>query len=615
MRVKKLCALLLIVAIMSAFHTASAFASEAEEVVVFSDFEECIDTIKEPWKSQGHTISAPVAQTERGKSAVLETLPSKMEEVYCDYPETDADVKAIVMQYGMKFCDRNVKRGLYTRNKSGEIGLFVIQENGTVTMGQTPVNGITLTHGVWYDMFVVYIPLTGEVRLTVNDGIDIKSAIGNCKKTSQTGLYRINFAAAANPNVGSMAYIDDVSVYTLDYVPDMTVGSSSEFHDFEDYTATDGATPPNGWRLQNLGNGSAKGVSIDSDDGKAIECSTNASSSFELVKWFGKAIAGEGSVEFDFKRTENSAVWLGLRPYDSNNKEITPTVFSVKVDNDGIVKSDGKTITTLEADKWYRMGYRFDTEKHIYNFFVSADGEEHSAESPLPDSNVKIAAFEFFTPPSIGKSTFVVDNVFIGGKEEFGVSSIVPNAQAISALCDKIEISVNGEASDALSDASFSLNGDSSYFGDYTIDGKKKKIILPLAKPLDYGKAYLFEATNLGSGEDKVSVIASFLTEKQFIYTNHSITCDSDDVTATVSAKASDGGTHKITLLLAIYNKDTGEMTNLAAVESTYGSEQSDLSVSLEPPSDDGSYEAYAYVWDGADTMQSLTAPKLINIE
>lgn len=611
MRVKKLCALLLIVSVVSAFQTASVFASE--EVVIFSDFEECVDTIKEPWKSQGHTFSAPVTQTERGKSAVLETLPSKMEEVYCDYPETDADVKAIVMRYGIKFCDGNVKRSLYTRNKSAEFALVDFVVDGSVAIGNTALPNFNVTTDVWYDMVVVYIPLTGEVRLTVNDGTDIKSAIGNCKKTAQTGLYRINFVALRNSDVGSMTYVDDVSVYTLDYVPDMTVDSSSEFHDFEDYTATDGATPPNGWRLQNLGNGSAKGVSIDSDDGKAIECSTNASSNFELVKWFEKAIAGEGSVEFDFKRTENSAVWLGLRPYDSNNKEITPTVFSVKVDNDGIVKSDGKTITTLEADKWYRMGYRFDTEKHIYNFFVSADGEEHSAESPLPDSNVKIAAFEFFTPPSIGKSTFVIDNVFIGVKEEFGVNDVVPNVQTISALSDRIELEVNGDAAEAASGARFSLDGDTSYFGDYTIDGKK--IILPLVKPLDYGKAYLFEATNLGNGEDTVSVIATFLTEKQFSYTNHGITSDSAAVTATVSAKASDGGTHKITLLLAIYNKETGEMTDLTAAESIFGSEQADLSVSLERPTDDGTYEAYAYVWDDADTMQSLTAPKVFNIE
>lgn len=613
MRVKKLCALLLIVAIMSAFHTASAFASEAEEVVVFSDFEECIDTIKEPWKSQGHTISAPVAQTERGKSAVLETLPSKMEEVYCDYPETDADVKAIVMHYGMKFCDRNVKRALYTRSKSAEIGLFVIQDNGTVTMGQTPVNGITLTHGVWYDMFVVYIPLTGEVRLTVNDGIDIKSAIGNCKKTSQTGLYRINFAAAANPNVGSMAYIDDVSVYTLDYVPDNFVGLNGEMHDFEDFTSTDGKTPPKGWKLQNLGNGNASGKSVLSDDGNAIECQTDGTTSFELVKWFDTPIAGEGSIEADFKREENSGVWMAMRAYDSSDKEIKPNIFSMKMDKDGNVKVDGKTLGTLKAGVWYRLGYHFNTDNQTYTFTAESDEESFSVDSTFPDTYKKIAAFEFYTPPLIGSSVFVVDNVKIGAKEEFGITGITPGLDIVNAHTDSIEISYSGEDGDIASGATFALNGDTSWFDGYTIDGKK--VILELTRPLDYGKSYLLEAKGLGNGENTASVISSFLTEKQFTYTNHKITSDSSTVTATVSAKASDGETYKITLLLAIYNKETGEMTDLTAVESTYGIEQADLSVSLSLPSDDGSYEAYAYVWDGADTMQSLIAPKVINIE
>ena len=56
-------------------------------------------------------------------------------------------------------------------------------------------------------------------------------------------------------------------------------------------------------------------------------------------------------------------------------------------------------------------------------------------------------------------------------------------------------------------------------------------------------------------------------------------------------------------------------MIDLTASKDVIGGEQTDIYVSLPLPKDAGVYEACLFVWDGVDTMQSLSAPMIIEIK
>ncbi len=606
MRLKRISTQLLAILMMLLFCIPNVCASD---VVAYTDFEDWTTGVKSPWTLRGY--SASVADTERGKSLMLTTSRESANEFFYNFTATASATKSILLHFSTNFADMNGSRQIYVKSSSAEYIIATFTNEGKVKIGSSNVDGMTFVTGKWYDIVIIYVPSTGEVRIAMNDSGTKVSGSGNCARSEQRGITRVNFYIFKTVNP-SKTYLDDVYVGAFDYIPASFTSSSGERYDFEDYTASDGITPPTKWTFANGEEGKAFGVSDADTYGNAVKLVSDGTKAFELVRNIPSPyLTGKSTIEFDIKRSEGSGVQIGIRGYNAENT-LKKDLFFVKMLANGKL-TVGDASVTLSPDVWYRFKINFDTEAGTCSVAVNGNDVDFTSTMPIPGDVVSVSRFDIYTPSSkTATYTLWVDNVYIGTEQKFGVCDINPNYDLVSASTDSITVTFNGSinAQDLLG-AKFMLNGTESYFNGYEIDNDK--VILDLATPLDFGKFYVFEA--IGLGNENLSVAGSFLTNKQTVLYNHNLTTDSSSVVGNISAYSTDEESYDITLLLAIYNKETGEMIDLTASKDVFGGEQTDIYVSLPLPEDAGVYEACLFVWDGVDTMQSLSAPMIIEIK
>lgn len=607
MRLKRISTHLLAILMMLLFCIPNVCA--IDDAVAYTDFEDWTTGVKSPWTLRSYTAS--VADTERGKSLMLTTSSESANEFFYDFTATAGAAKSILLRYSANFADMNGSRQIYVKSSSAEYIIVTFTNEGKVKIGSSNVDGMTFATGKWYDIAIVYVPSTGDVRITMNASGTKVSGSGNCARSEQSGIKRINFYAykTANP---STTYVDDVYVGAFDYIPAAFTSSSGERYDFENYTASDGITPPTKWAFVNGEEGKAFGVSDADSSGNAVKLVSDGTKAFEMVRNIPSPyLTGKSAIEFDLKRSDGSGVQIGIRGYNAE-KILKKDLFFAKMDANGKL-TVGDASVTLNPDVWYRFKMNFDSEAGTCSVTVDGSDVDFTETIPIPGDVVSVSRFDIYTPSSkTATYTLWVDNVYIGTEQSFGVCDINPNYDFVNASIDCITITFSGSvnAQDLLG-AKFMLNGRESYFNGYEINNDK--VILNLATPLDFGKFYMFEA--IGLGDDNLSVAGSFLTKKQTVLYNHNLTTDSSAVVGNISAYSTDEESYDITLLLAIYNKETGEMIDLTASKDVIGGEQTDIYVSLPLPKDAGVYEACLFVWDGVDTMQSLSAPMIIEIK
>ena len=614
MKLKKLCVYLLIFTLVFLVHIPSASASDV--AISFTDFENCSDTIQSPWVSQGHSNSAPVADTSRGKSAVLQAGASAVQEIYCDYTATTSDVKTIVMRYAMYFDDLNVRRSLYTRSSTGGHELIQFTKGGAVVIGATTMDSFTYQSKKWYDMLVTYIPSTGEIRLTINDSATLKTGVGYYDKTGLDGFFRINFVAQKADS--GIAYIDDVSVHTLSYISAKIIQSYAIEYSFDDFVSNSaGSLAPDEWLLQNTGSGNGKAFSVaESDRGKSVKLIPDGTKHFEMVKNFTEPLSGNFSVKTDLKIADSSGIYIAVQGNNAQGSQVTgpKTRNIVQILPDGTLKINGSSVGDVSANVWYRLEMSFSSDGQ-YHFSASAENQQDITYSGTsPGGIVALTRFEFYAHPDIGPTQVCVDNLSFAPDTDFGVTSVSTGFGATSKSTDEIHIAFSDDLTPAsISQARFSLNGDASYISNVTI--MANKMIAKLVKPLDYGTDYIFEASNILSPDgDEVSVMLYFFVEDKFIFDDYAISSDGAKVSASAKVRATDGCEYDVTLLLAMYNKTTGEMVDLVVTTAKASASGVTLLAVLPVPMADGEYEVYSYIWDGADTMQSLTSPKVFDI-
>ena len=80
----------------------------------------------------------------------------------------------------------------------------------------------------------------------------------------------------------SKTYVDDVYVGAFDYIPAAFTSSSGARYDFENYTASDGITPPTKWAFVNGEEGKAFGVSDADSSGNAVKLVSDGTKAFEM---------------------------------------------------------------------------------------------------------------------------------------------------------------------------------------------------------------------------------------------------------------------------------------------------------------------------------------------
>ena len=192
-------------------------ADRANEKIPYDTFETYGSKLGGGWRAQGADTTAPIVETEKGKSVMGVTSPGGMLEIFRDFAQTGENVTSVACVFSIKIADQNSQRSFYTRTSSGEYAVLAIQKGGKIKVGKTECTEMLVEIDKWYNFFVEYNAKSGYTRCYISDGSETVTVCSNQDAVNLTGLYRMNFALFKPDEGESVTYIDNAAFYELPY--------------------------------------------------------------------------------------------------------------------------------------------------------------------------------------------------------------------------------------------------------------------------------------------------------------------------------------------------------------------------------------------------------------
>ncbi|MBQ4528422.1 MAG: hypothetical protein II998_10150 [Clostridia bacterium] len=609
----KICLLLLMATLMS--FSGFVYASENSVVLApFDNFESYQDMLEAPWSAQGASSTVPIGQAGRGKSAKLVSVPGKMQEVFVNVPKTDSDKKSVITVFSLKLEDFNTKRTYFLRCDTDEFRVLDIATNGELMVSDKNI-GIRLTTGVWYDLVVEYNMSTGFVRVRCHDGESEKVAQAQCSVKGISGIWRVNFVSWGTQGGDAVCYIDNCASYVAGYeVSPYAVAIKS--YDFDDFVpSADGQKEPENWRLQNKSSGATTAtVQYFDGYGNALNLTSNGTVHYQVIHDFADISGDTAIVEFDFRRTASSYVTFGLRGNNSSG-ELTRDRFPVSVLASGDVNAGDICVGTLAPDTWYHTVMNLNLDEQTYDISFIADDHTIYGSGLIPGDVRVLNGFDYYFQPQSGASSIYLDNV--SAHSEVNVAfTRTSSVGRINCGQNTAEFEVEGDFTDvAVSNATITVNGDTENFISVTSDGNKIKVSYMAD---EYEQGYFVEICGLQCDDGTALSAATFnytpakYSISDFSFSSEVLSCGENGASLAVVSETDEY--NKVTLILALYSKTTGEMLAITydTKELTKGIAEN-LSCSLHIPDSDQTYELFAYIWDSIDGMEIIGETKILN--
>lgn len=587
-------------------------ADRANEKIPYDTFETYGSKLGGGWRAQGADTTAPIVETEKGKSVMGVTSPGGMLEIFRDFAQTGENVTSVACVFSIKIADQNSQRSFYTRTSSGEYAVLAIQKGGKINVGKTECTEMLVEIDKWYNFFVEYNAKSGYTRCHISDGSETVTVCSNQDAVNLTGLYRMNFALFKPEEGESVTYIDNAAFYELPYdveayADGKDTNAPETFDDFE--PAADGLTAPQpGWRLQNIEAGKTSLTAESAEGrGKYLKMHSEGFNHFELVKETG-ILDGEFEISFDFMKTPQSYFKFGIRGTRPDGTHMNGA-FPVELTNSGNIALNNEVLAAVSDDVWYRMKFDIDTESNTMKVTLLEDNAEIASKTAaIPESLVNITLYEFYMPLTQKASTVYFDNCFAGKNtpKEAGVSGISPAFGNVSKNIDKITVSFDEKITDEnLENAEALINGSAENIKEIKAEGKTA--VITLSHELAENMGYLFELTGVKIGEKELSTAMFYSTRPLFeILSLEGGELKPGLFSFNAKIAAQEGGPEKATLLTIVYDKETGAMAgaDFCARDLTPDGTEFNTSIALA----EGSYRVVNYIWDNIKNMRSLNA-------
>ena len=587
-------------------------APAASEKIPYDTFETYGSKLGGGWRVQGADTTAPIVETEKGKSVMGVTSPGGMLEIFRDFAQTGENVTSVACVFSIKIADQNSQRSFYTRTSSGEYAVLAIQKGGKIKVGKTEYTEMLVEIDKWYNFFVEYNAKSGYTRCHISDGSETVTVCSNQDAVNLTGLYRMNFALFKPDEGESVTYIDNAAFYELPYdveayADGKDTNAPETFDDFE--PAADGLTAPQpGWRLQNIEAGKTSLTAESAEGrGKYLKMHSEGFNHFELVKDTG-LLEGEAEISFDFMKTPQSYFKFGLRGTRPDGSHMNGA-FPIELTKSGMLNISDEALTALSDNVWYKLKNEFNTESNTMKITVlEGDTEAASKTIPIPQNLINITAYEFYMTVTGNASTVCFDNCFAGKNvpKEAGVSGISPAFGNVSKNIDKITVSFDEKITDEnLENAEALINGSAENIKEIKAEGKTA--VITLSHELAENMGYLFELTGVKIGEKELSAIMFYQTRPAF----EVISVEGGELkpglfSFTAKMAATDGGPEKATLITIIYDNKTNAMVGADFCTADLTPDGTEFNTSVALP--EGSYRAVNYIWDNVKKMRSLNA-------
>ena len=85
-------------------------APAASEKIPYDTFETYGSKLGGGWRAQGADTTAPIVETEKGKSVMGVTSPGGMLEIFRDFAQTGENVTSVACVFSIKIADQNSQR-------------------------------------------------------------------------------------------------------------------------------------------------------------------------------------------------------------------------------------------------------------------------------------------------------------------------------------------------------------------------------------------------------------------------------------------------------------------------------------------------------------------------
>ena len=594
----------------------SALADDGSvKLIPYDNFESYSGRTGSPWSGQGAASSVLVEQTDRGKSAVLLSYANAMQELFVDVTATEPDVKAVITGFSLKLCDLKVRRAYYLRCDSAEFCVMEISQNGELIVGGTTIGRITV--GKWYDFVVEYNMEDGFVRVKIADGSNCSVAEGTNETKGIRGIWRIDFVSGGSDDGDAVCYLDNCWSYGLKY----NVSAFSQGGDiikFEDFVPSpDGQAAPPDWIFLNKAPGATSAGTAEFDGyGKTLELTSAGTTHYQVICGFSGKSDDEIIVEFDFRMKPSSYVNFGLRGTNSSGG-LTRDNFPIVLSSSSNLTMSESAVGTLLPDEWYHVTLTLNIPSQLYTASFVSDGNSVQGSGTIPGDIRTLKGVDFYFPVGAGgNSCIYLDNINVHSKGASQVKGFLPVAGKISKGEATVSMEVDGDFGyEAVENANVKINGDSSSVIRKEINGNE---ILITFETDEYDSGYFIEIDGLIC-DDGISLSAAngyFTGDKwtisDFNYTKDSISEGNIGVSANFTSESDE--LTKATLVLALYNKNDGEMLGITYdVCSVSPGISENLNCSLNVPESDDELELVAYIWDGFDGMKILGMSKILN--
>ena len=602
--------------------TTSAFSNAIE----FDDFENYKTIVGGDWKAQGRSTSLRVAKNGRGKSALLVSDSTKMQEMYRDFTPTDENTSSVAFGFSFKFDKSAAARALLTRTKENdrEIALVTFNTNGGVEFGNKSFPNNTVKNGKWYNALAEVNFQTGFIRFTLSDSNSVLREEGKLSTSGIKNLFRMNFAQWRPGDGEAYMYVDNVFCKNLPYDSAEYI-SAANIQTFEDFVPNEqGTSAPDGFWLSNAEAEHRTlfaGTPPNSPYQKSLQMYTDATKAFELVRTTTKT-ENRVFLSFDmYYDNENAQIYVGLNGQSKDGGSVKQWPLRIKggdvylgTENHADYKSHMND--KLEAFKWYNYQLDFDIENNRVGITVkSSNGDiKLDEETDIILSPKFITEFRIYPLPEGGATTLYIDNFSVSEHVAAGIKSFSPQFGSIKTDCDTLKVIFSKK-----------INTDNGY-GDFYINGNsicKEKIQISenvvninISDYLSPEKTLILEFENVNIDGKIISGINFYKTPNRVDIENFRFSktkISPGELSCSVDLSCSSGEYKNMILLLALYDKATNRLVFVNYTFGNVADEFKSFETFVNVPDDEKAYRAVAYIWDSISKSRFIE--KSIEIE
>lgn len=619
---KALFALLVALLISMSCVTVPAFSGAIE----FDDFETYKTIVGGDWRAQGRSTSLQITKSGRGKSALLVSDSTKMQEMYRDFTPTDENTSSMAFGFSFKFDKSVAARALLTRTKENdrEITLVTFNANGGVEFGNKSFPNNTVENGKWYNALAEVNFKTGFIRFTLSDSRSVLKDEGQMKTEDVKSLYRMNFAQWKPGDGEAYMYLDNIFCKILPYDSAEYV-LASNIQNFEDFVPNEqGTSAPDGFWLSNADPEHRTiftGTPPDSPYQKSIKMYTDATQYFELVRPTAKT-EDNISMAFDmYFDNENAQIYAGMNGQSNDGGSAKQWPLRIKagevyLGTEGHAEYKSEMTDKLEGFKWYNYQLDFDME----NKQVGITIKDNNGNVKLDEKTVMILSPKFITEFRIyplsegGATTLYIDNFSVSEQVNAGIKSFLPQFGGIKSDCNALKVIFSKNINTESGFGDFYINGNS--ICEEKIQISENVANIDISDYMSPEKTLILEFENVNIDGELFSGINYYTTPSRIDIENFKFSkteISPGELSCNADISCSSGEYENIVLLIALYDTATNRLTSVNYTFGNVTDEFKSFETFVNVPNDEKSYRAVAYIWDSIS--KSRFVEKSIEIE